>query len=153
MGLERQDRKPRMTQNQDKTNEVLTREILDLRRQVALLQAADTGHRLSEAIDVGLPVEIAGLFLEEYGSFLAAIRKAIANRDVEALEFTAHTLKGAVASFGSRSSFAAAEKLEMMGRDGQLDGALEACEELTSHIERLTPALAAFLKENAACIA
>jgi len=103
--------------------------------------------------DVGLLVEIAGLFLEGYKLSLLEIRNAIANRDGEALEFTAHTLKGALASFGARSSFAAAERLETMGRNGQLDGALEAWEALTSQIERLTPALAALLKQDATCIA
>lgn len=84
---------------------------------------------------------------------LSEIREAIAQCDVEALEYAAHTLKGAVASFGARSSYAAAEKLETMGREGKLDGALQASEELTAQIGRLTPALAALRKENAPCAA
>ncbi len=40
-----------MTQNQDKTSEQLSSEVMDLRRQVAQLQAADTDHRESEEIE------------------------------------------------------------------------------------------------------
>jgi CheY-like chemotaxis protein len=103
--------------------------------------------------DVGVLVEIATLFLEESPALLLEIRGAIARNDAEALELAAHSLKAGVAGFGARSSFAAAEKLETMGRDGRLEGALEAWEELTSQIERLTPALAALLRDNARCIA
>jgi hypothetical protein len=50
-------------------------------------------------------------------------------------------LKSSVANFAARGTFDAALKLEMMGRQGDLRYAEEACTALEEEIERLKPAL------------
>jgi HPt (histidine-containing phosphotransfer) domain-containing protein len=98
--------------------------------------------------DMDFLLEIASLFLEECPKQLAQIREAIIRNDADALSRTAHNLKGAIGNFGAPLAFAAAERLELMGRENNLAGAAEACEELTAAIERLHTALHALAEET-----
>jgi len=75
------------------------------------------------------------------------IREAIASCDGKALHFAAHELKGAVGNFSAKSTFDAALRLEMMGRDGDMSEAEEAYAVLENEIACLTRALAMFRKE------
>jgi PAS domain S-box-containing protein len=101
--------------------------------------------------DVELLAEIARLFLQQYPDLLSGIREAVAHSDSAALMEAAHALKGSVGNFEAKSAFAVAQRLERMGQDGNLEGALEACEELAAEIDRLTAALAGVSDEHAAC--
>ena len=51
----------------------------------------------------------------------------------------AHKLKGSVANFAAPIAYDAALRLEVMGRNGHLDDAPEALEELESALEDLRP--------------
>jgi PAS domain S-box-containing protein len=94
--------------------------------------------------DPGLLRDLIGLFLAEYPEWLAQARRAAAAGDAAALKRAAHNLKGSMAHFGAHEAFEAARKLEIMGRDGILGGAVEACAELTRQLERVHPVLAAY---------
>jgi CheY-like chemotaxis protein len=95
--------------------------------------------------DRGLLRDLAGMFEVEAPRMLAEVREAIAARDAARLQRAAHTLKGAVGTFGARATFAAALRLEVMGRDGDLSGAAEAAEALEQAVARLRQALAEYV--------
>jgi len=85
--------------------------------------------------------EIIALFEEECPQLLDAIRRAIAEKDGDALQHSAHTLKGSVGNFAARAAFDAAFQLERMGKERRWEGAEQALAELEREIERLLPAL------------
>jgi CheY-like chemotaxis protein len=126
-------------------------------RPRALLQAleqlpaaeppADTALDRAEALqraggDLGLLAEMADLCLEECPQLLGQVRQAVRDRDGSRLRLAAHTLKGSVSNFGAAEAKAAAERLELMGRGQQWDGAEEALAVLERAVGRLEPALA-----------
>jgi two-component system, sensor histidine kinase and response regulator len=88
--------------------------------------------------------EIVGLFMLETPEMQSAIRESITRQDGRALEMAAHSVKGAVSSFGAQAAREAALKLEVMGREGDLTQATLASAELEREIARLTRALAEF---------
>jgi PAS domain S-box-containing protein len=87
-------------------------------------------------------IEIAGLFLEGCPSWWAKIYGAMAGGDSQALEDAAHSLRGAAGNLGAKAVSRAALKLEMMGKNGNLDMVGVACEDLTAEIERFKAELA-----------
>jgi CheY-like chemotaxis protein len=110
--------------------------------------AADEVLDVTEALarvagDMALLGELRELFLATCPDQLAALREAIARDDGRAVQRVAHTLKGAVGSFGARVAFAAAQRLETMGREGNLTAAEGAYVALEESIACLKPALAA----------
>jgi PAS domain S-box-containing protein len=98
--------------------------------------------------DVELLKEIAEMFLEESPVLMDKMRQAAADGDCRKLERAAHTIKGSVGNFAAKSAFDAAQKLEELGREGNLDHAQEAFETLEREIERLKPALTALGRES-----
>jgi len=99
----------------------------------ALLAGVDENRRLLR--------ELVRLFLADYPQHLAAIKKAIRLGDAETLGRAAHTLKGSIGNFAAKQALAAAQRLEVMGRDRNLDNAGEACVSLESELTRLTEEL------------
>jgi two-component system sensor histidine kinase/response regulator len=91
--------------------------------------------------DVKLLEELAGLFLADSARLLSAVAEAVARADAEALEHAAHALKSSVGNFAARAAYAAAARLEMLGRHGDLAEAQEAYAALRQEIERLRSAL------------
>lgn len=85
--------------------------------------------------------EIAGLFLAEYPILLQDIRVALESGDAEALERSAHSLKGSVANFEARPAVEAALRLEAMGRNRNLDRAPTVFTELEAVLRALHPEL------------
>jgi CheY-like chemotaxis protein/HPt (histidine-containing phosphotransfer) domain-containing protein len=94
--------------------------------------------------------EVAGLFFEDTPRLLAEVHNAITRGDGNALERSAHTLKGSVGNFGARVASEAAHRLEQMGRQGDFAHASETFAELEGQITLLIPALEALLNEKAA---
>jgi HPt (histidine-containing phosphotransfer) domain-containing protein len=92
--------------------------------------------------DVALLVELRDILCEGCAGYLRDIREAVARWDPDALEHSAHTLKGSVASFCAKAATAAALRLEEMGRDRDLTNAERALAVLETEIERLKSALA-----------
>jgi two-component system sensor histidine kinase/response regulator len=92
--------------------------------------------------DVDFLQEIADLFAEDCPKLLTEIRSAITTGDPRALEHAAHTLKGSVSNFGAEPARQAAFRLEMIGRNGDLNEAPEAWATLEYEVQRFTEALA-----------
>jgi CheY-like chemotaxis protein len=96
--------------------------------------------------DAELLRELVGLFNADCPHLRAEIRQAVAAGDAPKLKRATHTLKGAVSNFGARLTVAAAERLEALGKKGDLTGAGEAAAVLEGELERLLPALAALAR-------
>ncbi|MGD0920158.1 MAG: PAS domain S-box protein [Terriglobia bacterium] len=92
--------------------------------------------------DAELLGELARLFLGDCARLVSAIEAAVAGRDSEALERAAHALRSAIGNFDAQAALEAALKLEIMGREGHVAEAEEACAALERQVERLKPALA-----------
>jgi HPt (histidine-containing phosphotransfer) domain-containing protein len=95
--------------------------------------------------DTDLLREVVQLFLAECPRRMADLRQALAQGDADALQCAAHSLKGSAGNFNAEAVVAAAGRLEMMGRLGDLTGARDACAVLEQEITRLTGALATML--------
>jgi PAS domain S-box-containing protein len=99
--------------------------------------------------DRELLAELAGLFVRECPRLLADIEAALAQGSPVLLKGAAHALKGAVDNFGAVPTYAAAQKLETMGRTGNLADASAAWNDLQREIARLLPELAEYGKQLA----
>jgi len=93
--------------------------------------------------------EVAGLFFEDTPRLMTDLRNAIQRGDGNALQRSAHTLKGSVSNFGARAASDAAASLEQMGRNGDFAKAPELFGRLELQINLLIPALETLLKEKA----
>ncbi len=93
--------------------------------------------------DRQLLAEICQVFAAQCPRWRADLRDAIARGDAARLCRTAHSLKGAVGNFRARAAFDQAQRLEAMGRDGDLTSAADVCARLETELDRLLPALAA----------
>jgi HPt (histidine-containing phosphotransfer) domain-containing protein len=100
---------------------------------VALLAGVDGNRRLLR--------EIVRVFLADCPQHLTKIKEAIRHGDAGALGRAAHALKGSVGNFAAQNAFAAAERLETMGRTGDLAAAGDAWVTLESELALLTEAL------------
>ena len=70
--------------------------------------------------DKDLLKELLQLFAVECPQLLTEIRNAINHSDAVLLRRAAHTLKGSISNFGAPAVVAAAQRLENLGRDGNL---------------------------------
>jgi len=93
--------------------------------------------------DRHLLAELAELFLQACPGWMTAIRAALDAKDPGRLQQEAHTLKGGLATFAARPAFAAALRLETLGRSGDLSATSEAWAALVQEVKRVQPALAA----------
>jgi HPt (histidine-containing phosphotransfer) domain-containing protein len=93
-------------------------------------------HALLEGFDGnrGLLKEMARLFLADYPRRVEEIKESIRRGNATALERAAHALKGSVGNFAAKEASAMAQRLEDLGRNGQLDAAGEGCIELESEL-------------------
>jgi PAS domain S-box-containing protein len=107
--------------------------------RVALLAGVDGNRRLLR--------ELVRLFLADCPQRLAEIKEAVRRGDSEALRIEAHTLKGSVGNFAAKHAFAAAQRLEIMGRDGDLAKAGDARMALELELARLTEGLRKLLMD------
>lgn len=94
--------------------------------------------------------ELARLFQGECAKLLAAVHEAVARREPRALERAAHTLKSSVGNFAASATYKAAERLEILARQGELDKAAEASAALAQEMERLQVKLTDLEKEACA---
>jgi len=92
--------------------------------------------------------ELATIFLSDYPERLAAIRSAVEQRDAGALQAAAHSLKGSAANFGAPEAVSAAERLESMGRSGDLAGVKDAFTNLTVRMAQLTGEMAGLCRSG-----
>jgi HPt (histidine-containing phosphotransfer) domain-containing protein len=91
--------------------------------------------------DTELFEEITDLFLENFPENITRIREGVTNGDAGALERAAHSLKGSVANFSAKRAFDAAYKLEVIGKEGKLEGAGAALSDLEKEMRDLEAVL------------
>jgi CheY-like chemotaxis protein/HPt (histidine-containing phosphotransfer) domain-containing protein len=85
--------------------------------------------------------DLAATFLDQAPRWTGAIRAALDGQDADRLKAAAHPLKGSLGTFAAKGAFAAAQRLETLGRQRNLSGGREALDELEREMARLTPAL------------
>jgi HPt (histidine-containing phosphotransfer) domain-containing protein len=74
--------------------------------------------------------ELLDVFLEDAPPRVNAIRRAVEDGDAPTLAREAHTYKGAVAVLEAREVAGDAHRLELLARDGRLDGAAAIADQL-----------------------
>ncbi len=84
---------------------------------------------------------IADIVLEDTPAMMLAIRGALDAGDCVALRESAHALKGCVGNVSAKAVWREAERLEHMGRDGDISAAEPTWVSLNQEVDRLTPAL------------
>jgi CheY-like chemotaxis protein/HPt (histidine-containing phosphotransfer) domain-containing protein len=94
--------------------------------------------------DRGLLRELIDLFLADMPQQMTNLQLAIQEKSVDTIYRLAHTIKGAVATFGAEQARLAALELELMGRTGQQQPLLTSLERLRVRLEELARELNAF---------
>jgi HPt (histidine-containing phosphotransfer) domain-containing protein len=87
--------------------------------------------------DKELLLELVAVFIDYYPGRLGELWQAIRNGDAKQTQRTAHSLKGALASFGAETAYTLVEMLETMGREAQLDRAATALQQLEYELKRI----------------
>jgi CheY-like chemotaxis protein len=98
--------------------------------------------------DRALLQDMVRMFLETYPESLTELRAAVAGGDAARLHRLAHTFKGMVGHFGARAAVEAALRLEVMGREGDLEQAEQTCAALVGAVEDIRPALTRLLDDG-----
>ncbi len=98
--------------------------------------------------DAELLVELVELFVDDAQSQLPALRDAFEKGDAEAIERTAHTLKGSSGNMGALRMAKMCENLQEIGRSGDLSEASEPIEQLEAEFDRVRKALEAELSKE-----
>jgi PAS domain S-box-containing protein len=102
----------------------------------ALLAGVDGNRRLLR--------DLIRLFLADCPKRLTEIKEAIRRGDAEGLRRAAHALKGSVGNFVAKKTLAAARRLEIIGAEGDLATASNACAKLESELTLLSEQLREF---------
>jgi signal transduction histidine kinase/CheY-like chemotaxis protein/HPt (histidine-containing phosphotransfer) domain-containing protein len=91
--------------------------------------------------DAEMARELAAVFLDDYPARLDEVRAAVASEDADLLRRAAHTIKGAVGNFSEDGAYAAAWRLEEMGRNADLGDTKTALATLEGELSLLRPVL------------
>jgi CheY-like chemotaxis protein len=91
--------------------------------------------------DRALAGEIAEVFLEEGVHLMERIRTAMRGGDFDAINKSAHRLRGTLSTIGAERAAAPALRLELATRDGRAEPREEDLAELEEEIARLRPEL------------
>jgi two-component system, sensor histidine kinase and response regulator len=91
--------------------------------------------------DSELLKELAGIFLQECPRMLDEIREALRVSDSRGLERAAHTLKGSVGNFAVAGAWETVQRLELLGKSGQLFAAQEIFRTLEQQLARFNQIL------------
>ncbi|HMM12053.1 MAG TPA: Hpt domain-containing protein [Bacteroidales bacterium] len=87
--------------------------------------------------DKHVVLEIIDIFINECDSRIDAMRNDIANNNLTALKFDAHSFKGVVANFMAEETLGIARELEYRATEGKnegLDDLLNSLEQSSSHL-------------------
>jgi len=88
------------------------------------------------------------IFLGESSHLMEEMRAAIAAGDAARLKKSAHPFKGAVGNFGVAAATEAAERLQIMGKEGDLTHAGEVYAALEATMAKLRPVLLAIVEDK-----
>src|SRR5205085_7849105 len=100
----------------------------------------------SVAGDVDLLRAVARAFLTEASDHQARLAAAVAAGDAATVQRVGHLLKGVLSTFGAASVRALAERLEVLGRQGDLAAAAECLPALQEQLREVTDILTAFVE-------
>jgi len=89
--------------------------------------------------DLDWAKSIFELFIEKYPDYIKTIRTAISKNDGQGLEMAAHRFKGAVSYFKILKVIELALNLELMGKEGKLEEAVQTLSKLESLINEFIP--------------
>jgi CheY-like chemotaxis protein/HPt (histidine-containing phosphotransfer) domain-containing protein len=127
------DRRPTSTPKRDKEAKDFSDGILDPSALDALLKlVGDNKTGFSELISS---------FLDETPSLLTDLRDALSNGDKELFRRAAHTLKSSSLDFGAIQFSELCQQLEIFGKIGNLEGAMELVLQTEAEYERVKEAL------------
>ena len=87
--------------------------------------------------DAELLEEIVGIFLETAQPQLDSIRQCIQIDEVNQVAIQAHAMKGGASNFCAKKFVASALRLEMLAKDGSLDGAEEMLNQMVVDFEEV----------------
>ncbi|QDU95142.1 response regulator [Lignipirellula cremea] len=90
---------------------------------------------------------LAKLFMDLCPQMMQDVQRAVAQRDVKAVRFAAHSLKGSADVFAAGTTVKAAGKLEALGRAGDLSHLEEALKVLEIEVARLNNELQIHLEK------
>jgi HPt (histidine-containing phosphotransfer) domain-containing protein len=82
-----------------------------------------TFEALKEAMGADFIQELVQAYFEETPRLLSDLREGLDKQDCEAFRRAAHSIKSTSNSFGALNFGTEARELEMMGREGKLEGA------------------------------
>jgi two-component system, sensor histidine kinase and response regulator len=122
------ERSSALTQNPQESREQIDR--------VSLLERVEG--------DQELLTEMIHLFQEDAPHLLAAMRDALQRGDMDVLERSAHSLKGAVSNLSAKATAAAALQLEKDAKNKNVESAKGSLVEVERAVKQLLPALAEF---------
>ena len=88
------------------------------------------------------------LFRTNWPALWGRLIDSVADNDCPATERAAHTIKGSVANFGAKAAAAAALRIELMGRQQNLNSADGALADLEREINRFLPAIHDLQRSN-----
>jgi HPt (histidine-containing phosphotransfer) domain-containing protein len=91
---------------------------------------------------------LIGVFANDSERLMAEIRDAIEKGAASKLGRAAHTIKSMVQFFSATEAADAARRLEMMGNDGDLEGAAEQYGRLVEELGHLRPILLSLRSEG-----
>lgn len=86
-------------------------------------------------------VELIDLFLKDSPELIKEMRSGLAESDIERVRRAAHSLKSNSASFGADRLARVARELEMMAKNGTLDGAESRLLAVEAEYAQLLPCL------------
>jgi two-component system, sensor histidine kinase and response regulator len=90
--------------------------------------------------DEELLSDMVGFFVEDAPRLLAELQAAVAAQDAEAIQTTAHAIKGSLLGCGGVRAGHTAQRVEDVAAAGELDAAAPLVEVLSSEIDMLVEA-------------
>ena len=101
---------------------------------------------LSEALnrvdeDIDFLREVIEVFIEDYPNQIRQLQEGVASGDADAVERAAHTLKSSLANLAGKRASDVAYRLEVLGREGNLEAAKGALANLEQEVKVLEQTL------------
>lgn len=97
---------------------------------------------------LNLMQELVGYFFEDSAEYLAGIKAAFAENDLEGLQHSAHALKGLVGNYASPVTLRLASNLSDQAKAGNMEGAKKWEPPLKNAVESLGKALKEFIADK-----
>jgi signal transduction histidine kinase/CheY-like chemotaxis protein/HPt (histidine-containing phosphotransfer) domain-containing protein len=98
---------------------------------------------------LGFLVRMFGVYVKEEPKRFAKLKDAVASRDMEQVDFLAHSIKGASATLGAKEVRRLAYNVEMAAKAGDADAAAQAMPEMDEVMSHTIGFMNRFLAENA----